>query len=180
MDTKKVGAFIAKCRKEKGLTQKQLAEAIGVSDKSVSKWEAGANLPQSALFVPLCECLEIEVQELIKGEKIEKEKLMEESNQLLIDLAGEQKDAVMWFETWVFFLLLPIILIFGSMLLSPIFSLFDTQLIEAALILYTPFTFVYNLLKAIECIKHEKNYFRYFFFASISFFILLMGFMSIR
>lgn len=140
----------------------------------------GANLPQSSLFIPLCEYLEIEVQELLRGERIEKEKLMEESNQMLIDLASEQKDAVMWFETWIFFLFLPVILIFGSMLLNPIFSLFDNSFVETALLLYTPYTFVYNLLKAIECIKYEKNYFRYFFFSSLSFFILLMGFMSIK
>ena len=55
MDQKKIGLFIATCRKKKGLTQKQLAEKLSVTDKSVSKWERGIHLPDASLYIPLCE-----------------------------------------------------------------------------------------------------------------------------
>lgn len=52
MDQVKIGQFIAKCRKEKGMTQKELAEKLNVSDKSISKWERGINLPDVSLYIP--------------------------------------------------------------------------------------------------------------------------------
>ena len=82
MDIKKVGKFIASCRKEKNMTQKELAELIGVTDKSISKWERGINLPDSSLIIPLCQCLDIEIQELLLGEYCEKKDLLNESNEL--------------------------------------------------------------------------------------------------
>ncbi len=54
MDQIKVGKFIAELRKEKNLTQEELAELLGVSSKSVSRWENGKNLPDAALYQPLC------------------------------------------------------------------------------------------------------------------------------
>lgn len=65
MDKKKMGAFIAELRKEKGITQKALAERLFVSDKAVSKWETGANAPDIALLVPLAEILGVTVMELL-------------------------------------------------------------------------------------------------------------------
>ena len=68
MDIKKVGKlYCILCRKEKNMTQKELAELIGVTDKSISKWERGINLPDSSLIIPLCQCLDIEIQELLLG-----------------------------------------------------------------------------------------------------------------
>lgn len=69
MDVKKIGGFIAALRKERGLTQKELAERLGVSDRAVSKWERGLNLPDAALFEPLCRELGISVVELLRGER---------------------------------------------------------------------------------------------------------------
>ena len=81
MDTHQIGLFISRCRKEKNMTQKQLADIVGVSDKSVSKWERGINLPESSLFIPLCEVLDIQVQELLLGEHIEQKELLQKSNE---------------------------------------------------------------------------------------------------
>lgn len=55
MDQTKVGRFIAECRKEKNMTQRQLADEIGISDKAISKWETGRGLPEAGYMVPLCE-----------------------------------------------------------------------------------------------------------------------------
>ena len=57
MDQEKIGIFISTLRKEQGMTQQQLAEAIGVSNKTISKWECGRGMPELALIVPLCHIL---------------------------------------------------------------------------------------------------------------------------
>ena len=69
MDQEKVGKFISKIRKEKNLTQEQLAEKLGVSINAVSKWERGISFPDVSLYKKICECLEINIEELINGEK---------------------------------------------------------------------------------------------------------------
>lgn len=70
MNQIKIGKFIAKCRKEKELTQQELADKLGVTDKAISKWENGRCLMDISLLKPLSECLDISVIELINGEKI--------------------------------------------------------------------------------------------------------------
>ncbi len=70
MDQKKIGAFIAECRKRKKLTQRELAEKLGVTDRSVSNWENGVCLPDAGLYRSLCDVLQISVNELFAGEFI--------------------------------------------------------------------------------------------------------------
>ena len=70
MDQKKTGAFIAQMRKEKGLTQAELADALLISDRTVSKWETGKGLPEVSLMLPLCKKLGITVNELLSGTKL--------------------------------------------------------------------------------------------------------------
>ena len=67
MDREKIGAFIAACRRDRGITQEQLAEALQVTGKAVSKWETGACLPEARLYEPLCEHLGIRIGELFAG-----------------------------------------------------------------------------------------------------------------
>lgn len=75
MNQQKIGRFISECRKQKGLTQAQLAEALGVSDKSVSRWENGKTMPDLSIYEPLCEILEIQISELLYAQKMtDKEK----------------------------------------------------------------------------------------------------------
>lgn len=69
MNQEKIGKFIMMQRKEKGYTQQQLGELIGVSNKSISKWERGINLPDSSLYIPLCNALDISLDEFFSGEK---------------------------------------------------------------------------------------------------------------
>ena len=90
MDTIKIGKFIAELRKEKGLTQKELGEYLDVSDKTVSKWERGINLPDPALYFPLCDRLEISINELFAGEKIEEDKMIEKSEENIMNIMNEQ------------------------------------------------------------------------------------------
>ena len=65
MDQEKIGVFISTLRKEQGMTQQQLADAIGVSNKTISKWECGKGMPELALIVPLCHILQISINEFL-------------------------------------------------------------------------------------------------------------------
>lgn len=70
LDKEKTGAFLAQLRREKGLTQKELAEQLYVTDKAVSKWERGLSMPDPSLLLPLSECLGVTVTELLRGARI--------------------------------------------------------------------------------------------------------------
>ena len=70
MDKVKIGKFISKCRKDKQLTQEQLAEMLNVTNKSISKWENGVCLPEASIYEPLCKILDITINELFAGQKI--------------------------------------------------------------------------------------------------------------
>ena len=70
MDQIKIGKFISSCRKEQGMTQAALAERLGISDRAVSKWETGKSMPDSGIMLELCGILNINVNELLSGERI--------------------------------------------------------------------------------------------------------------
>ena len=84
MNQEKIGKFILKCRKEKKLTQIELAEKLGVTDKSISNWENGRNMPDLSLFKPFCEILDISINDLISGEKLSKDKYQEKLEENII------------------------------------------------------------------------------------------------
>ena len=71
MNTEKIGNYISKKRKEKKLTQAQLAEKLGVTNRAISNWENGKNMPDLSLFKPLCDELDISINELMSGEEID-------------------------------------------------------------------------------------------------------------
>lgn len=93
MDQVKVGRFIAQCRKEKNMTQRELAEILGISDKTISKWETGKGLPEAGYMVPLAEALGISVNELLSGERILEEEYQEKAEETMVALA-EMKEEV--------------------------------------------------------------------------------------
>ena len=91
MDLIKIGKYIAEKRKELGMTQKQLAEKLGMSDKSVSKWERGVCLPDVSLYTSLCEALGISINEFLAGEDIQKENIVQRSDETIIEVVTESK-----------------------------------------------------------------------------------------
>ena len=91
MDLIKIGTYIAGKRKTLGMTQKQLAEQLGMSDKSVSKWERGICLPDVTLYAELCQILGISINEFFAGEDIAKEDLVQKSEENIIGVAKESK-----------------------------------------------------------------------------------------
>lgn len=86
MDQTKIGKFILECRKAKGLTQEELGEKLGVTSKSISRWENGNTMPDYSLLKNICKDLDITVNELLSGEKIKREHYLEKSEENLINL----------------------------------------------------------------------------------------------
>jgi transcriptional regulator with XRE-family HTH domain len=84
MDQMVIGKFIAKCRKEKKLTQAQLAERLDITDRAVSKWETGKSMPDSSIMLELCEILGITVNELLSGEKVDEKSFEKKADENLI------------------------------------------------------------------------------------------------
>lgn len=91
MMTNDIGKFIQEIRKEKGLTQKELAELIGVSDKTISKWENGNSSPDTSMLMSLSEALEITVNELLSAEKISPENYSMKAEETIMTLMKENE-----------------------------------------------------------------------------------------
>ena len=85
MNQEKIGRFISQCRKDKKMTQSELAEKLGVTDKSIGNWENGRNMPDLSLFKPLCDELGITINDLLSGEKIGKEKYQEKFEENIVN-----------------------------------------------------------------------------------------------
>ena len=91
MDLKKIGLFIASCRKDIKLTQEQLAEKLYITDRAVSKWERGLSLPDADKMLELCNILDINVNELLNGEKIDMKDYNKKTEELLLELAKQEE-----------------------------------------------------------------------------------------
>ena len=116
-ETRQRGSFIAKKRKELGLTQKQLAEQINVTDKAVSKWENGKGFPDTSLIKPLAQALHISVVELLDGKEVEQEQLQEKTeNRVLDEISDSKKSKKRYRKIIVLVVLLMGTVIFISML----------------------------------------------------------------
>ncbi len=103
MDQVKIGLFIAQQRKTQNLTQMQLAEKLGITDRAISKWERGRAMPDPSIMLELCDILCINVNELLSGEKINMENNNEKNEQLLLEMAKEleKKNKTIWSAMWV-------------------------------------------------------------------------------
>ena len=102
MDQIKIGRFIAECRKKENLTQMQLAQKLGITDKAISKWERGMAMPDTSIMLALCDALKITVNDLLSGEKISMENNNQKNEQLLLDMAKEleKKNKTIWSSMW--------------------------------------------------------------------------------
>lgn len=92
MNQTEVGKFIARCRKEKRLTQVQLAEKLNITDRAVSKWETGKSMPDSSIMLELCQILGITVNELLSGEKIDRESYEKRADENLLVLKRKDEN----------------------------------------------------------------------------------------
>ena len=91
MEQVKIGKFIASKRKEQGLTQLQLAEKLGITDRAVSKWETGKSLPDASLMPELCKLLKITINDLLCGEVVSVEKYNEKAEKALLEMVKKEE-----------------------------------------------------------------------------------------
>ena len=93
MDQIMIGKFIANERKRKGYTQKQLSEKLEISDKTISKWERGNGFPEVSLLLPLCNELDITVNELLSGERVSEEDYRKKAEENMVNLVREAQES---------------------------------------------------------------------------------------
>ena len=93
VNQEKIGRFIAERRRLQGLTQMQLGEMLGITDRAVSKWENGRSMPDPSVMIVLCEILNISVNDLLYGEIISMDNYKEKSDELILELAKQKAEA---------------------------------------------------------------------------------------
>ena len=125
MDLIKIGKYIAEKRKALGLTQKQLAEKLNMSDKSVSKWERGICLPDVSIYMELCSILRISINEFLAGEDIGAENVIEKSDSNLIQITKESKKKQKNLKT-----ILDVVTVFAVIVSAILGTLFFHKLIQ--------------------------------------------------
>ena len=91
MNQVKIGKFIASKRKEQGLTQLQLAEKLGITDRAVSKWETGKSLPDASLMPELCKLLKITINDLLCGEVVSVENYKKKAEKALLEMVKKEE-----------------------------------------------------------------------------------------
>lgn len=119
MDQIKIGKFIAEMRKEQDMTQIDLAEALGVSNKTISKWECGNGMPDYAVMESLCEKLKINVNELLSGERLPSKDYNKKAEENMMELIQEtNKKSPKWDLLITLICVLGIMAGFGLMMVS--------------------------------------------------------------
>lgn len=141
MNQEKIGLFIAKCRREKNMTQEDLAEKLGVSNKSISRWENGKTIMDISLFEPLCNELDISIIELLNGERINDKKRDKLYTKTLINYSnkvGSRNKQVILTILFIMSLMPMLLYQFGGMR--------GVQEISGLIILLSPITIVSIIL----------------------------------
>lgn len=115
MNQEKIGRFIAELRKENKMTQIDLANKLGITDRAISKWENGRGMPDLSLLTPLCEILDVSINELLSGARLDKEDYQEKLEENIINTI-EYSDKKIKITKKIFKIILSIILIFIVML----------------------------------------------------------------
>lgn len=167
MDQKKIGAFIAKCRKEKKMTQVELAEKLGVTDKSISNWENARCMPDLSLFKPLCDALDITINELISGEKAEKELSQEKCEDNIIKTINYSYQKIKTKEKNIGF----IILITGLFISFSAVAIFPSESSWCAI--YSLVGAVISLIGVLLLFKHKSIQKR--IIIGLSYFVVLIS-----
>ena len=147
MDQIMIGKFIAACRKEKKMTQAQLAEKLGISDRAVSKWETGKCMPDASLMPELCELLDISVNDLFNGRRVTMENYKEAAEAAMLQLKEneEKKNRMMLdLEIWI-----------GI----------PSVITSVALVLVAAYASIPNVLRAILIIVGVVQFFFYIYHA---------------
>lgn len=159
MEQKKIGGFIAQQRKEKQLTQKQLGEILGISDKTVSKWETGHGLPDISMIMPLCDILDINVNELLSGEHLTQDTYPEKAEENIMNLMKDSEEqkrrgvkdvivSIVW--------MIGLVVFFISLQLSSAISIIDNIIHFIDMVSLGQIVFI--LVFSLYCAGHLKDF----------------------
>ena len=123
MNQEKIGKYIVECRKKKNMTQQELAEKLGVSDRTIGNWENGRNMPDLSLFKPLSEILGISIAELLDGGKIDKNNIAYKSEEILTNTIYYQTEKIRKKENkYIFFICFLSLIIIIALNVNTIFN----------------------------------------------------------
>ena len=153
MDLIKIGKFIADSRKKKGITQEELAEKLYITDRAVSKWERGLSLPDADKMLELCNILDINVNELLNGEKINMKDYEKKTNELLIELAKQEELKNKKMITDMYVLAITAVVFYIGIIMLASFTLGEGKLFGIIVSVST----VIVVLVALYAIKLEIN-----------------------
>lgn len=157
MDQIKIGKFISQCRKKKKLTQTELAEKLNITDRAISKWENGICLPDSGTMPALCEILNITINDLFSGEKVDMNDYYKKAEQNLLDMQKLKEEAdkrLLRTETIILFLTIIIYMTFVM-----IITFYDLSEKISALILIPLTIFVFMICLLALRIEQQAGYY---------------------
>lgn len=126
MNQVKIGMFISECRKKQKLTQAELADRLGITDRAVSKWETGRSLPDASIMLDLCKILKISVNDLLSGEVVTMNENNQKQEQMLLELVKEKQEAdKRLLKVEVFIGILSTVILFGLIAIAAFVNIDD-------------------------------------------------------
>lgn len=128
MNQEKVGKFIALCRKDKKLTQAELADKLGITDRAVSKWENGRSMPDSSIMLALCDILGISVNELLCGEKLDMKDYNKKTEEILLEMAEKEERQNKRLMMYEYVIGIFSLIIFFAFLLTAVYAVENTAI----------------------------------------------------
>ena len=167
MNQEKIGSFIADARKKKNLTQAELGEKLGVTEKSISNWENGRNTPDLSLFKPLCRELDITINELISGEKISNEDYQEKLEENIVNTIDYSRKKLSTYNHIIDL----IIIIFGLFIAISAIMIFPSESSWSSI--YSVFGIIIFMIGIARILHELKWYIR--LCLTIVIFIISMG-----
>lgn len=152
MNQVKIGKFIQEMRKEQALTQRELAEKLNISDKTVSKWETGNGLPEVGLMLPLCETLQISVNELLSGERLDEKRYYKKAEENIMDLLQQKAEAI---KKIVLSVLIVVVILLASITLVLVAGLVEMELWLRIVLIVIAFLII-GIGVAVACVLDRE------------------------
>ena len=156
MDQIKIGKFIAQMRKEKSLTQRELADTLCISDKTVSKWENGKGMPEVSLMMPLCEALDITANELLSGERLTQENYIKKAEENIMTLVKEREESK---KKIILSAIVAVITIIGGTTLITVSGTFEMELWSRVLLIAIGLIVIFGGLAVAAALEMEAGTF---------------------
>ena len=156
MDQQKIGRFIAQMRKEKSLTQRELADTLCISDKTVSKWENGKGMPEVSLMMPLCEALDITANELLSGERLSQDDYIRKAEENIMTLVKEREESK---KKIMLSAIVAVITIIGGTALVTVSGVFEMELWARILLIGLGLVVIFGGLFVAAALEMEAGTF---------------------